>query len=58
VTCYTNRVLEGTTSYGGKYAFIAKYDQEGNQKWIKQFGAEGEDKGKSIKFDSVNKNIY
>ncbi len=58
VTGYTKGVLEGTNSYGGTDAFIAKYDQEGNQKWIKQFGTKDEDEGKSIKFDSVNKYIY
>ena len=41
VTGNTQGSLDGYTILGGKDGYVAKYDLDGNPKWIKQFGATG-----------------
>ncbi|MGV2828053.1 SBBP repeat-containing protein [Myxosarcina sp. GI1(2024)] len=41
-------------SYDG---WVAKYDPEGNQQWLKQFGTDGDDVARSIDFDDSG-NFY
>ncbi len=36
---------------GGWDAFVAKYDNDGNQQWISQFGSAGDDRGNSAAVD-------
>ena len=42
----------GDTYFGGDDVFIAKYDSEGNQLWLKQFGTASDDVGKHLAVDS------
>ncbi|MGB5714191.1 MAG: SBBP repeat-containing protein [Waterburya sp.] len=45
---------ENAGSYDG---WVAKYDSEGNQQWIQQFGTAGDDTARSIDFDELG-NFY
>ena len=56
VTGATNGVL-GESNSGGYDAFIAKYDNDGGQVWLKQFGTSDYDEGNSITTD-VSGNLY
>jgi len=56
VTGGTNGSLSGTNA-GNEDCFIAKYDSEGNEKWIKQFGSSGFERANDIAVDSAG-NIY
>jgi hypothetical protein len=53
-TTYGN--LPGSTNFGVSDAFIAKYDEEGNQKWIKQLGTSASEYANSISVD--NNGVY
>ena len=55
----TRGALPGETSEGGRDVFVAKYDGDGNQLWLKQFGTSGwESYGrKGMALDSSG-NIY
>jgi hypothetical protein len=48
--------LNGTNA-GSNDAFVAKYDFNGNQIWLNQFGGSGHDEVKTITIDN-NQNIY
>jgi len=52
VSGWTDGTFPGQTSVGGSDAFVAKYDGTGNQLWLKQFGASGDDGGYGIAVDS------
>ncbi|MCT7956395.1 DUF4347 domain-containing protein [Laspinema palackyanum] len=56
VTGYTDGNLGGTHA-GGQDIWIAKYDSNGNQQWIKQFGSSGSDRSDGIAVDSAG-NLY
>ena len=45
---------ENAGSYDG---WVAKYDRDGNQQWIQQFGTAGDDTARSIDFDELG-NFY
>lgn len=47
----------GNTSQGGKDSYLAKYDSDGNQQWIKQFGTLTFDESFRLTTDT-NGNIY
>lgn len=47
----------GKENAGSYDAWIAKYDSQGNQVWIQQFGTSGDDASTGIKIDS-NDNIF
>ncbi|HEY9670385.1 MAG TPA: SBBP repeat-containing protein [Waterburya sp.] len=47
----------GGESAGSYDAFLVKYDSQGNQQWIKQFGSAGDDEAFRINIDS-NDNIF
>ncbi len=47
----------GGKNAGSYDAFLAKYDSQGNQQWIKQFGTPGDDEAYRINIDS-NNNIF
>ncbi len=51
ITGNVSRTFPGETSSGGTDAYIAKYDSEGNQIWIRQFGTSRTDTGRSIATD-------
>lgn len=57
VTGFTNGNLgrEGNSSYD---AFAAKYDSDGNQIWLEQFGSLGTQQAKSITVNPLNNNVY
>nr|RNJ65943.1 MAG: hypothetical protein EDM05_28300 [Leptolyngbya sp. IPPAS B-1204] len=44
----------GSTSFGSYDAFLAKYDNNGNRVWIKQFGTSGDDAAFGLSVDSSN----
>ena len=52
VTGYTDGSLLGNSNFGGRDAYITKYDADGNQLWIRQFGTSDSDESIGIKFDS------
>jgi hypothetical protein len=54
---HTDGTFPGQVSSGGSDAFIAKFDKNGNQVWIKQFGTAGFDRGIGIALDPL-RNIY
>jgi len=56
ITGGTKGDLAGTNA-GGYDAWIAKYDGQGNQQWVKQLGTSGDDKSWGIAADSSG-NIY
>ncbi|MCL5743289.1 MAG: hypothetical protein M1541_05075, partial [Acidobacteria bacterium] len=39
----TNGAFPGFTNAGGREAFVAKFDPQGNLLWVRQFGSAGED---------------
>jgi hypothetical protein len=53
---YTTRNLEGQNA-GKKDVWIAKFDTNGNQTWIQQFGSSGDDYSTGIEVDNSG-NIY
>ena len=58
VTGWTLGSLAGTTGNLGSYdAWLAKYDKNGNQQWVRQFGTSGDDEAFAVKVDSRD-NIY
>jgi Ca2+-binding RTX toxin-like protein len=46
------------THQGNGDIFVAKFDAQGNQKWIKQLGTEAQDVASEIAFDNVNGSVY
>jgi len=54
---YITGTLDGDSFFGGGDVFIAKYDANGSQAWLKQFGTSSDDKGYEISTDN-NGNIY
>jgi Lectin C-type domain/Beta-propeller repeat len=52
VTGYTNGSLPGYTNQGDFDAFIAKYNADGTQAWVKQFGTSYSDVADGISTDS------
>jgi len=56
LTGYTNGNLGGANA-GSFDAWVAEYDTNGNQKWIKQFGTPGLDEGYGITADNKG-NVY
>lgn len=53
---YTNNNLGGKNA-GSNDAWIAKYDSEGNQLWIQQFGTSKSDAATSVTLDQFG-NVY
>jgi len=53
---YTDKNLEGSNA-GSNDAWIAKYDNEGKQLWIQQFGTSKSDAATSITLDNFG-NVY
>ena len=53
----TSGELDNNTSQGGTDVFLAKYDSDGNQQWIKQFGTSTYDEAFSVSTDTSG-NIY
>jgi len=47
---YTNAQLAGTY-LGSNDAYIAKYDTNGNQVWVQQFGTTGDDRADAVTVD-------
>ncbi len=47
----------GEDNTGGYDVFVAKFDNQGNQQWITQFGTSSSDEGRDLALDS-NGNIY
>jgi hypothetical protein len=56
VTGWTLGNLGGTNA-GSYDAWLAKYDNDGNQEWVHQFGTSGDDEAFGIKVDSYD-NVY
>jgi Ca2+-binding RTX toxin-like protein len=57
VTGYTQGSLPGYNNQGNSDAFVAKYNPNGTQSWVKQFGTNKSVGGKSITTDSTG-NIF
>lgn len=57
VTGFTNGNLGGGGD-GSFNAFAAKYDSDGNQIWIEQFGSSGTEQAKSITVDPLLGSVY
>ena len=57
MTGYTDGSLDGQSSTGGRDLFIAKYNSNGEKKWIQQLGSPETDLGLGITVDS-SANIY
>ena len=57
VTGFTNGNLGGESD-GSFNAFAAKYDSDGNQIWIEQFGSSGVEQAKSITVDPLLGSVY
>ncbi|BAZ08805.1 hemolysin-type calcium-binding region [Calothrix sp. NIES-4071] len=53
----TSGELDNNTSQGGNDLYLAKYDSDGNQKWIKQFGTTTYEEASSVSTDTYG-NIY
>lgn len=51
---YTNGGVAGNTNAGGFDILLAKYDGEGVQVWLKQFGSTGSDKPLGVAVDRSN----
>jgi Beta-propeller repeat len=47
----------GGTNYGSFDAWLAKFDKNGNQKWIQQFGTSGDDQAFGVKVGN-NDDVY
>ncbi|MBW4588836.1 SBBP repeat-containing protein [Aetokthonos hydrillicola Thurmond2011] len=56
VTGYTTGALGGASN-GNTDAWVAKYDNNGAQKWLKQLGTSGDDESNSVAVDSAG-NVY
>jgi hypothetical protein len=56
VTGWTLGNLGGINA-GSYDAWLAKYDNDGNQKWVRQFGTSGDDEAFGVKVDSLD-NVY
>jgi hypothetical protein len=56
VTGWTLGNLGGTNA-GSFDAWLAKFDKDGNQEWVHQFGTSGDDEAFAVKVDSHD-NIY
>jgi Ca2+-binding RTX toxin-like protein len=56
-TGWTLGDLAGTGSAGSYDAFLIKYDSQGNQQWIEQFGSAGDDEGFELFIDN-NDNLF
>ncbi|MBD3880351.1 SBBP repeat-containing protein [Phormidium tenue FACHB-886] len=52
LTGQTDGTLPGQASAGGVDSFVAKYDTNGNQQWLKQFGTAALDEGQGIAFSN------
>jgi hypothetical protein len=48
----TSGTLPGQTSLGDKDAFVRKYDHDGSEVWIRQFGTSGDDGALDVSVDS------
>jgi hypothetical protein len=57
VVVHTDGALPGQTSIGSTDAWIVKYDTNGNQQWLNQFGTSGLDEAQAIALDAAG-NIY
>ena len=57
VTGFTNGNLGGESD-GSYNAFAAKYDSDGNQIWLEQFGSLGTEQAKSIAVDPLLGSVY
>lgn len=53
----TSDEFNNNTSQGGNDLYLAKYDSDGNQKWIKQFGTTTYEEASSVSTDGYG-NIY
>jgi hypothetical protein len=53
----TNDSLNGQFNAGSFDAWIAKFDANGNQQWIRQFGTPNLDYATSITFNPINNNL-
>jgi Ca2+-binding RTX toxin-like protein len=53
----TSGAFTGNVTQGSFDAYIAKYDTNGNQTWVKQFGTAQDDQTTGISLDSSN-NVY
>ncbi|TVQ22202.1 MAG: hypothetical protein EA367_04520 [Leptolyngbya sp. DLM2.Bin15] len=53
----TQGTLPGQTSAGGTDAWIVKYDTNGNQQWLNQFGTSSLDEAQAIALDAAG-NVY
>ncbi|MGK7936602.1 MAG: SBBP repeat-containing protein [Xenococcaceae cyanobacterium] len=53
----TSESLPGNTTEGGNDVYLAKYDSEGNQEWIQQFGTLTFDESFTVNTDSDG-NVY
>lgn len=51
ITGTTFGILLGLANFGASDAFLARYDKEGNQIWIKQFGTSASEYANSISVD-------
>jgi hypothetical protein len=59
VTGKTSGSLSGNINLGGySDAFVAKYDTNGTQIWVKQFGSSGSDSATAISADSSGNVLY
>ncbi|NEO76987.1 MAG: PEP-CTERM sorting domain-containing protein [Moorea sp. SIO4G3] len=56
VTGWTQGDL-GQSNAGSQDAYVAKYNSQGQQQWVKQLGTSGEDRSFDISFDSAD-NVY
>ena len=54
VSGYTGGSSPGNSSAGFDDAFVAKYDTDGNQTWVKQFSSSSLDFAESVATDSSN----
>ena len=52
VSGVTNGDLPGATSFGEEDAFLMKYDKDGVQQWLIQFGTTGDDGAHGLQIDS------
>jgi|694.fasta_scaffold08122_15 Ca2+-binding RTX toxin-like protein len=57
ITGYTFGVVSGTKTAGVSDVFVAKYDANGNQIWIDQFGSSSSDNANGVTIDSSG-NVY
>ncbi len=48
VAGYTNGAFAGFTNQGGFDAFVIKFDTNGNQKWVQEFGTSGTDQAYNL----------